>query len=222
MEEDQEKAYIASRPNMCPLRVARIFKNFEDHSGIYSELPTKRHKGGGLNTINVPLPLEGETITYYIIIDPPLIEKEILRRNKRHFRQVENTPLAGKDVSDKIGFRATTKTANEILEGTTNIDEITNDPTSKRLLEIFKTSKLELEIEVTKDKMMDRYKKWNERTATLPSGRHLGHFHALFRLFKYDLKNPGDKAMLEEKRELIINVYFMMLQLAAKYHQVYA
>ena len=98
----------------------------------------------------------------------------------RQFRQAENTPLAGKDVSDKIGFGATTQTVNKILEGIANINEITKDPTSKRLLEIFKTSKPELEIEVTKDKMMDRYKKWNECTAMSPSGRHLGHFHALF------------------------------------------
>ena len=103
-----------------------------------------------------------------------------MRRNKRHFRQAENTPLAGKDVSDKIGFGATTQSANEILEGTANLDEITDDSTSKRLLETFKTSKPELEIEVTKEKMMDRYKKWNERTVASPLGRHLGHFHALF------------------------------------------
>ena len=88
--------------------------------------------------------------------------------------------MAGKDVSDKIGFGATTSTANEILAGTANIDEITKDPTSKRLLEIFQTSKPELETEVTIDKMMNRYKKWNERTAASPSERHLGHLHALF------------------------------------------
>ena len=38
---------------------------------------------------------------------------------------------------DKIGFGATTKTADEILEGTADIDTITDDPTSKRLFEIF-------------------------------------------------------------------------------------
>ena len=107
---------------MCPLEAARIFKNFKDNSVIYPELPTKRHTGGVLNTIEVPLPLEGEMLTYRTITDPPLIEKEILRRNNRHFRQAENTPLAGKDISDKIGFGATTKTANEILEGTANIN----------------------------------------------------------------------------------------------------
>ena len=97
------------------------------------------------------------------------------------------------------------------MEGTADIDVITDDPTSKGLFEIFKTSKPELEIIVTKEKMMNRYKKWNEHTATLLTGRHLVHYHALFRLFKYNLDNAGDKAELEEKREVIIDVHFMML-----------
>ena len=81
---------------------------------------------------------------------------------------------------------------------------------------MFKTSKPELGIELTKDKMMDQYKKWNEPTETSPSGRHLGHFHALFRPFEYNLEDPGDKMDLEEKREVIIDVHFLMLQIASK------
>ena len=101
---------------------------------------------------------------------------------------------------DSIGFGATTKTTNKIMKGTPDIDTITNDSTSKNLFEIFKISKLELKIEVTKEKMMDQYKKWNEHTATSLVGRHLGHCHTLFRPFKYDLDNVGDKAELEEKK----------------------
>ena len=102
--EDQEEAYIVSWPNMCPVRATRIFKNFKDISGIHSELPTKRHKGGGLSTIEVPLPMDGETLEYQTLVDPPLIEKEIMRRDIRHFKQAENTPLAGKEMIDSFGF----------------------------------------------------------------------------------------------------------------------
>ena len=75
--EDQEEAYIASRPNMCPVRAARIFKNFKDSSEIYSELPTKRQKGGGLSTNEVPIPKEGEILEYQTLTDPQMIEKVI-------------------------------------------------------------------------------------------------------------------------------------------------
>ena len=220
--EDQEEAYIASRPNMCPLRAARIFKNFKDSSGIYPELPTKGHKCGGPSTIKLPLPMEGETLECQTLTDPPLIEKESLHRNIHHFKQAENTPLAGKDVIGSIGFGATTKTANRILEGIADIDAITNGLTSKRLFEIFKTLTPDLEIIVTKEKMMNRYKKWNGHTATSPSGRQLGYFHALFQSFKYNLDNTGDKATLEETRKLIIDVHFMMLQIAAVNIHVHA
>lgn len=191
MLEDQEEAYIASRPNMCPLRAVRIFKTFKASSRIYSELPTNQHKGDGLSTIEVPIPMKGEILEYQTLTDFPLIEKEILRCNICHFKQGGNTPLAGKDVIDSIGFGATTSTTDDILKGTADIDAITDDPTSKQLFQIFQTSKPELKIMITQEKMTDRYKKWNERTAASPSGRHVGYYHALFRPFKYDLNNRG-------------------------------
>ena len=55
----------------------------------------------------------------------------------------------------------TTPIADEILAGKANLDDITNDEVNKKLLEIFKTSTPELKIEITKEKMMDQYKKWN-------------------------------------------------------------
>ena len=69
------------------------------------------------------------------------LKKKIMRCNICHFRQAENTPLAGQEVIDSIGFGATMTTANKILKGTANIDSITDGPTSKSLFEIFKTSK---------------------------------------------------------------------------------
>ena len=88
---------------MCPIRAACIFNNFKDSSRIYSELPTTNgHKEGGVNTIEVPIPVEKETLMYQTITNPPLIEIEILQSNKRHFQQAENTPLTGKDESNKI------------------------------------------------------------------------------------------------------------------------
>ena len=105
----QEEAYIAGHLNRCPVRAARIFKDFKDSSDIYSELPTKQYTDDGLSTIKVPLPMEGEILQYQTLTDTPLIKKEILQRNICHFRQAENTPLEEKDVIDKIGFGATTK-----------------------------------------------------------------------------------------------------------------
>ena len=43
-----------------------------------------------------------------------------------------------------------------------------------------------IKLDFTAVDMMNQYKKWKEKTATsISSGRHLGHFHALFRAFEF-------------------------------------
>lgn len=51
--EDQEEAYVASWPNMCPKKAAKNCKSLRNNSDIFSELRTKVHKGGGLR-YNLP------------------------------------------------------------------------------------------------------------------------------------------------------------------------
>ena len=45
--------------------------------------------------------------------------------------------------------------------------------------------------------MMDKYKRWDERTVISPSGHHLGHFYVLIKPFKF--KDDGDKIRIQEK-----------------------
>ena len=144
-----------------------------------SELP-KQSKNGAMSSVNVPAPREGLELQYQNITDPATMETVLLRQNRLHFRQAEDTPLATNEIIEKIGFGASSDLANKILDGTSDITAITSDPMSIQLLKIFGTKKSELDIIVTKDKMMNKYKIWKEVTSTSPSGRHLGHFHALF------------------------------------------
>ena len=65
---------------------------------------------------------------------------------------------------------------------------------------------------------MDKYNIWDERTAISFSGRHLRHFHVLFKPLKF--KDEGDRISIKEKRESIIEVHFMMLQAAAFHSHV--
>ena len=67
--------------------------------------------------------------------------------------------------------------------------------------------------------MMNKYKIWDHRTVTSPSGRHQGHFHALFKPFKF--KDDADRVRTEEKHEPIIQVHFVALQIAAIHSHVY-
>jgi hypothetical protein len=77
----------------------------------------------------------------------------------------------------------------------------------------------ELKIEITAEKTMNKYKRWKERTSTSPSGRHLGHFHALFQPLK--AKDEEDRNRLEGIRLDIIELHATMLQTAYNNKHVY-
>ena len=95
-------------------------------------------------------------LEYQTITNPKLIEQTILCQNNLHFLQAEFTPLAGPETIDRIIFGATNKLADEIIDDTADIPSITNNPMSKALLEILKTSKDKLNINITKEKMMNK------------------------------------------------------------------
>ena len=67
--------------------------------------------------------------------------------------------------------------------------------------------------------VMNKYKKWNEKITTSPSGRHLGHFHALFRAFSYN--DDEEKKEIEKMRDVIIEMHHLMLMIAIKNGFVY-
>ncbi|OEU19894.1 hypothetical protein FRACYDRAFT_235957 [Fragilariopsis cylindrus CCMP1102] len=217
--EEQEAAYVAMNPEMDAKRAAQIFQRARDTKQMMSELPSKMNGSRGLSAVRVPLPKEGIEIEYLAITDGPTIERIILEKNIRHFRQAEFTPLASPEVIRKIGFGADTETAEHLLDGTGDPTDITDDEWARFLLTSMKRNSEELKIEITAEKMMEKYTRWNERTSTSPSGRHLGHFHALFRPLK--AKNKKDRERLDDIRQDIIDLHATMLQTAYDNEHVY-
>ncbi|OEU23095.1 hypothetical protein FRACYDRAFT_233261 [Fragilariopsis cylindrus CCMP1102] len=217
--EEQEAAYVAMNPEMDAKRAAQIFQRARDTKQMMSELPSKMNCPGGLSAVLVPLPKEGIEIEYLAITDGPTIERIILEKNIRHFRQAEFTPLASPEVIRKIGFGADTKTAQHLLDGTGDPTDITDDEWSRFLLTSMKRNSEELKIEITAEKMMEKYRRWKERTSTSPSGRHLGHFHSLFRPLK--AKNKKHREQLDDIRDETIDLHATMLQTAYDNEHVY-
>ena len=154
--EDQEEAFIANHPNMDPAKATKTFNNAKIASNIFSKLPKKKHKGGDLTTIDVPVPRTGLTLEYQTITEPKLVEQIILRRNKLHFRQAEFNPLASPETIERLGFGATSPLSDAIINGTADVPSVTDNPMSKALLKILKTSKDKLKIQITKEKMMNK------------------------------------------------------------------
>ena len=219
MDKEQESAFVAMNPEMGAKRAAQIFKRAKDTKQMMSELPSKMNCPGGISSILVPLPKEGIKLEYMPITDGPTIEALILRRNIRHFRQAETTPLATQEVMEIIGWGANTDRSEALLEGKTDPSDITDDQWSRYLLASMKRHSKEITINITASKMMGKYKRWKERTSTSPSGRHLGHFHALFRPLK--AKDDEERDKLEGLRTDIIELHAMMLQTAYDNEHVY-
>jgi len=219
IDEEQEAAYIAMNPEITAKRAAQIFQRAKDTKQMMSELPSKMNCPGGISSILVPLPKEGIELEYLAITDGPTIERLILHRNIRHFRQAEFTPLATPEAIRKIGFGADTVRAEQLLDGKDDPSDITDDEWSRYLLTSMKRHSTELKIEITAEKMMSKYRRWKERTSTSPSGRHLGHFHALFRPLK--AKNEEDRERLEGIRTELIEMHATMLQTAYDNEHVY-
>ena len=120
-----------------------------------------------------------------------------------------------------LGFGGDTEMAQRILDGTADIPKITDDKAAQLLLESMKRDTDPIILEFTPDDMMNRYKKWNEKTVTsVQSGRHLGHLHALFRAFLF--YSDEDYNEMCHKRSAIIQLHFLMLDIAAKNKYVYA
>jgi hypothetical protein len=122
-------------------------------------------------------------------------------------------------VIREIGFGADTNRAEQLLEGMTRRTLLTDDEWSRYLLASMRRHSKELEIEITTKKMMNKYKRWKECTSTSPSGRHLSHFHALFRPLK--AKDGKDRDRLEGIRQEIIELHALMLQTAHDNEHVY-
>ncbi|OEU11118.1 hypothetical protein FRACYDRAFT_246229 [Fragilariopsis cylindrus CCMP1102] len=219
IDDEQEAAFVAMNPEMDAKRAAQIFQRARDTKQMMSELPSKMNCPGGISALLVPLPKEGTELEYQVITDGNTLEQVILQRNIRHFRQAETTPLATPEVIGKIGFGANTIRAEQILEGTDDPTDITDDEWSRFLLSSMKRNSKELKIEITAKKMMEKYRRWKERTSTSPSGRHLGHFHALFRPLK--AKNKKHREQLDDIRQDIIDMHATMLQTAYDNEHIY-
>ena len=244
--EEREQAFVEVHKDTMGHKTAKIiFRRGEDTKAMMKNLPKVKRSSGALTRIRVPLPLEGTVLQYIDVTDGPTIERLLLDRNIRHFRQAANTPLATTDCVDAIGFGATTPTAQQFLNGTADPSSLTKDIASQLLLREMKRASEPIQVELTADIMMQRYKTWNESTTTsVGSGRHLGHYATLHKPFKYIQPltkpiNPYDKKtrkakqqqqttsteeeyeLIDNMRKSIILLHHLMLQIAIKNRHVY-
>ena len=142
--------------------------------------------------------------TEWLTIDTPEeIEDRLLTRNRRHFGQAHNTFPTKPPFSEWCDWGASTHTAELILEGDWQSEEL--DEMQQSLIDHMK-ARVTLEAipaPITKEEWMSKIKIWPESTTTSPSGFHLGHSKAL--VAPHDLDTTTEEGQeVEAKREALI------------------
>ena len=150
---------------MSTTQAKSIFRQKENMNKLMQSLPKsgrKKKVSGPLTSVLVPLPKEGKDIEWYAITDGPTIEKVILKRNRRHFSQAGETPLATNEIVELFGPEGDTEFAQSILDGTADLSKVTDDKITQLLLDLMRKEKT-VNIEITREDMMNKYKKWDEK-----------------------------------------------------------
>ncbi len=124
------------------------------------------------------------SVEYATILDCAEIEHELLRYNKKWFRQAHVTPFGHGELYNLVGYDGLTEEATNIVSGMC-IDHmgLTLTREQKVFLEECKCpgSITDIRTNITLEDFKLHVKKWKETTSTSPSGCHLGHYRtALF------------------------------------------
>ena len=117
------------------------------------------------------------------VTDNHEIEDCLIKRNIEHLNQAQGTPCTIPTLSTLLGYDSFTPFGNNILNGTTNFENL-------QLINIQKSSFLNLRKHsstnsskinnhITVKEMSEGFKKWQEKTSISPSLRHLGHYKCL-------------------------------------------
>jgi hypothetical protein len=189
---------------------------------MFARLPSAKPKSSaGLSLIKIPysgplqptVPRLGMTVT-----EPAAVEEHLLQRNRKHFSQAEPTDFAQPPLKDIFNWKGTGRTADRVLAANFEAFNDTNDnsiysitSTADKILQCCYRRIPEITPGLTLPEMKGAYRNWRESTSTSPSGRHLGHFHALLK--PDGLKRDSDEANdLAASRDEIWKIHHDMFE----------
>jgi hypothetical protein len=178
-------------------KLIRRERKRQDHVFIRKILKNNRSKG----LIVLEIPSNTLPGAYTRITDPDAIRRYLLILNVTHFGQANNTPFCQQPLLNFFQFEGINEdTERLILDGTIPLEIQEQPPHVHLLLEHFadKNNLPTINSEISFEEFAGGMKKWNDRTTTSPSGRHLGHYKVLIRL----------QVMDENQKKIIYTTWF--------------
>jgi hypothetical protein len=119
--------------------------------------------------------------TYLHITAPNEIEDTLLNYSVGHFGQAQGTEFTTSPLSDNLGYDGTTQTAISVTEGNIPFSVTNLSQGSIAILKHIanKNHLPPIDDDITFEEFWQGIRKWNEKTSTSPSTRHLGHYKVL-------------------------------------------
>ena len=221
------KALQMANPSKEPDKVEKTYRNVLASKELFRRVPSARpFNNNGISMIKVPVdpladPKAADTV-FQSIVEPNEVEQRILQRNRVHFSQAKDTPLAHQNITDLIGFSGTSSIADQLLRGTIDVSNITADKFGRSILTHCRRTNPALSPDISLEEFQSAYKKWHVGTSTSPSGRHLSHQHALFQPHGIDeAEDPITHAIAETSRSDNWQVQHGVVAYAVRYGYVF-
>ena len=101
------------------------------------------------------------------------LEEALIKRNKKHLRQAKSTPWK------KSNLRNVTSSNEYWIEPKIQLQETIEAQTIINLMKRDRQKNYTWDCEISFEEFIEGFERWNERTSTSPSGRHLGVYKAL-------------------------------------------
>jgi hypothetical protein len=148
------------------------------------------------------------------------INNEDLTRNQLHFGQAHGTPFTLPLFTKKIGWQASTPTAELILDGKYEDSELLD--LQVLLVKHCQSQHVDaLPSLITEEEFVSKFKGWKEGTSTSPSGLHLGHYKPL--VLQHDGDPTTDKGKaIESQRKDLIRAHVGMINYGLRHAYSYA
>ena len=128
-----------ANPDKDPDQIAKEIRRRDSTREMWKRIPSSKPPTlGGLSSIKIPVnptddPKHPDTI-FKSVVDPPVIESLLLQRNKTHFSQAKDTPLASPIIADSLGWGGQTNVSDRLLDGSVDPSDITTDGIARDIL----------------------------------------------------------------------------------------
>ena len=218
-QAERIRAKQLANPDIEPTKIERLLKHRDAARDMWKRIPSYKPKAsGGISMIKTPTdpsadPKHPDT-TFRTVVDPAEMEQLLLARNRRHFGQAQDNPLASLNLSDQLGWGAQHPLADDILAGHADVSLLSPDIYAQSILNSCTRRNPELASSISMETMQRFYLHWRARTSTSPSGRHLSHQHILFQPHGIPFDQEEECTLLNDTKALLWQAHHFSIQYA--------